>query len=136
MKLKFYYLIAVFTFLCGHHAIAVVTPASVEGVTAQQQEQAAAFEAKIEGLSAKKQTKWHKRITKLKDKIHAKLAKSAKKMSASEARADGGISIGLIILLVGVLIAILGFAGIGDILVTIGLVVLVVGLILWLIGRI
>lgn len=41
----------------------------------------------------------------------------------------------LIILLVGVLLLILGFAGVGEILIWIGIIVLVVSLILGFVGR-
>ena len=51
-------------------------------------------------------------------------------------QAESGVELGLVILIVGLLIAVLGFAGIADILVTIGLIVLVVGLVLWLLRAI
>ncbi|MCB0629373.1 MAG: hypothetical protein R2824_06580 [Saprospiraceae bacterium] len=103
-------------------------------LTLEQQEKLKAFEEKVSNLSAKDQEKLDKKLKKIQNKID-KRAKKGKK-SVNQEKVNSGIGLGLVIVLVGVLIAILGFAGIADILVTIGLVVLVIGLILWLLAKI
>ena len=70
-----------------------------------------------------------------KAKIQKKLKKVKKKLDRKKADSSG-VRLGLVIVVVGLLVAILGFAGIADLLVTIGLIVLVVGLVLWLLSAI
>ncbi|HLF62642.1 MAG TPA: hypothetical protein VI603_02770 [Saprospiraceae bacterium] len=49
---------------------------------------------------------------------------------------SSGVGLALVIVLVGAALALLGFVGIADLLISIGLVVLVVGLVIWLITAI
>ncbi|MEM1324756.1 MAG: hypothetical protein AAGI23_02320 [Bacteroidota bacterium] len=84
----------------------------------------AKFKKGVKEMSAKQKAKIDKRIAKLK-----------KKMAAAEA-GSGGIKLGLVIVLIGALIAVLGLAGVADLLITIGVIVLVVGLVLWLLDAI
>ena len=99
-----------------------------EHLTVEQKQKLSKIKEKVDNFSEKKKARLKKRIEKFQ-------AKFAKKHINSEAPAEtSGIKLGLIIVLVGVVIALLGFAGIADILVTIGVIVLVVGLFLWLLG--
>lgn len=81
------------------------------------------FEEKVKTFSAKKQAKFQKKLDKLEHKLNKK--------NAPEDISDG-VRTGLIIVAVGAIIALLGLSGVADILITIGLVVLLIGLILWL----
>ena len=100
------------------------------------QESFRSFKEKFESFSEKKQVKIKKKLNRLKDKIDTYLAKkAAKEEGIAKEEATSGVALGLIVILAGALIAILGFAGIADFLVTIGLIILIVGLILWLVDR-
>ncbi len=99
-----------------------------EQLTLEQQQKLSKIKEKVDHFSEKKKARLKKRI----ERFQAKFAKTHVN---SEAPADtSGIKLGLIIVLVGVVIALLGFVGIADILVTIGVIVLVIGLLLWLLG--
>lgn len=94
------------------------------------------LEEKFTSFSQKKQRRIKKRLHKLKDLLHKRQQKEVLKGENIEKEsATSGVTLGLIIILAGALIALLGFAGIADFLVTIGLVILIVGLILWLVDR-
>lgn len=108
-----------------------------EELTQEQQEMRTELEAKVSKLSDKQKAKLDKKLSKIQQKIDKRQAKRAKKgkKSFDQVKANSGVGTGLLIVLVGVLLAVLGFAGVADILVTIGLVVLVIGLILWLVAQ-
>lgn len=129
MKFIVYLLLSAFILGAQIPAFAVVGSTSgPENLTVEQKQKLSEAKAKVNNFSEKKKARLKKRIEKFQ-------AKFAKKSAISAAPADtSGVKLGLIIVLVGVVIALLGFAGIADILVTIGLVVLVVGLLLWLLG--
>ncbi|MEM0991888.1 MAG: hypothetical protein AAGI49_02585 [Bacteroidota bacterium] len=80
---------------------------------------------KWKNFSAKKKAKLQKRIEKMKTKMQKRAAGAD----------TSGIKLGLVILLIGVIIAVLGLAGVADLLITIGIIVLAVGLVLWLINK-
>ena len=87
-------------------------------------------------FSEKKQRRIQKRLHKLKDLLHKHQQKEmGKEVGIEKESATSGVTLGLVIILVGALIALLGFAGIADFLVTIGLIILIVGAILWLVDR-
>ncbi len=134
MTFRIFTLIAIFLLGFQFHGHAV-TPVKVKeaeksAVLKEKGISKSALKEKIEGFTGKKRAKFEKKMNKIKKKIE-------KKKRKKNARLDGeqdtsGVELGLVIVLVGLLVAILGFAGVADILVSIGIVVLVVGLILWL----
>ncbi len=89
----------------------------------------ASFKAKLEDLSERQKRKLERRTERLKRWF-------GKNLSPQDSQDTGAARLGLAILLVGAIVAVLGFVGIGSILIELGLVVLVVGLAIWLIGLI
>lgn len=95
---------------------------------------------KAERAEAKKLRKAQKRLERKQRKAERKqhrLAKLLTKLQQKAAAGDAsGVGLALVIILVGALLAVLGFIGIADLLITIGIVVLAVGLVIWLITAI
>ncbi|HKK76659.1 MAG TPA: hypothetical protein VJ953_16400 [Saprospiraceae bacterium] len=83
------------------------------------------FQKKIKNFSAKQQKKFDRKMKRINNKLN--------KRHASEDVRDG-VRTGLVIVVIGAALALLGLTGIADILVSIGLVVLVLGLLFWLLG--
>jgi len=133
MKVNLLYILFVASLISLQLPISIAsTPAP--SINTEQQTQLDAFEKKMKGFSEKKQNRVKKRLIKLKDKIESKLAKrEEKKAPLFKTEDTSGVALGLIIVLAGALVAVLGLAGVADILITIGLVVLIIGLIVWLI---
>lgn len=109
------------------HAIVIVQQDAQSEVLKENGLTKETLKEKLQQFSAKKRAKLEKKFKKIKNKLDGR-------RSADGTNANSGVRTGLIIVLIGLLVAILGFAGIADILVTIGIVVLVVGLFLWLLG--
>lgn len=103
------------------------SPAPVTPAVSSNQLPASELRAKFEALSQRKQAKLERKVQKLKDKLNVGT-------SPQETEETGTVRLGLVVLLVGAIVAILGFAGIGSILIQIGIVVFAVGLVLWLLG--
>lgn len=87
--------------------------------------------------TAKEAISIHELDLKTQQKITKKQAKIAKKVAKNQhkhrgRRAGRGIGKGLLIMLVGLGLGILGFAGLGGILVFIGFIALIVGIVLFL----
>ncbi len=135
MKLKVFTLIAIFFlgFQLNAHAVnpVKVNPSEKEAkVLEEEGVSRSSLKEKLDGFTAKKRAKIEKKVNKIKKKMDRKRA------NADSVNDTGGVELGLVILLIGLLVAILGFAGVADILVTIGIIVLIVGLVLWLLNAI
>ena len=109
------------------HAIVIVQQDAQSEVLKENGLTKETLKEKLQQFSAKKRAKLEKKFKKIKKKLD-------RKRSADGTNATSGVRTGLVIVLIGVLVAGLGFAGIADIFVTIGIVVLVVGLFLWLLS--
>jgi Flp pilus assembly protein TadB len=84
---------------------------------------------KVDQINAKQKKRMEKRLNFLKEKLaKEKFAKKGDSTKASPVR------VGLVVILIGALLAVLGLAGVADLLISIGVIVLVVGLIFWLLG--
>lgn len=109
------------------HAVVFVQPDAQSEILKEKGLTKETLKEKLQQFSAKKRAKLKKKFKKIKKKLD-------RKRSADGTNERSAVGTGLVIVLIGLLVAILGFAGIADILVTIGIVVLVVGLFLWLLG--
>lgn len=101
-----------------------------ETQAAEKTSLAAKFKEKVKTFTAKQQHKMEKRMAKIQKKL------DRQRDQINQNSETSGVRLGIVLALIGLLLAVLGFAGIAEILVTIGIVVLVVGLILWLIQAI
>ncbi|MEM8528147.1 MAG: hypothetical protein AAGG68_26120 [Bacteroidota bacterium] len=127
--MKTFYLLLIFLFV-GMFSLEAAPYAAAphQDKTALEKEELTAkktFKEKFKDWSAKRKVKREKRA----EKFKAKLAKYA-------SPGKGGVRLGLVIVLIGALIAVLGLAGVANILITVGLIVLVVGVAIWLIDAI
>ena len=137
MKRKICFLLPLFLFALSLQAFAYITPGvHKENLTQEEKERLAEFEAKIENFSDKQKEKLQKKLSRIEAKIDAKNARIAKKAKEDRRAGTSKFGLGLTIILVGAIVAILGFAGIADILISIGVIVLLIGLILWLLANV
>ena len=90
---------------------------------------------KIENQLEQAKAQKDKTSKQLSEKKKAKLQKKLNK-KLEKHREAGGVRVGLGILLVGAIIAVLGLAGLGGLLITIGIIVLAIGLAFWLLSLI
>lgn len=88
-----------------------------------------AAKEKLESLSEKEREKLEHKLKKVERKL------DRKQQQASE-DANRGVRAGIVLLAIGLILAIVGFAALGNLIGTIGLVVLIVGLVLWLLDAI
>ncbi len=92
-------------------------------------EESGTLKEKVQGMNERQKRRMEKKINFVKNKMADN--KLTHKKSGEGA---GPVRVALTVILVGALLAILGFAGLGGLLINIGVLVLVIGLIIWLLG--
>lgn len=125
--------IMIFLFIMPGESVAVHTAPPVESskvVEKAELMKAQQGVARKYKRAQKKLERQEKRMEHKRQRLGKLFDKLIKKASAP---ADtSGIGLALVIIIVGAIVAVLGLAGIADLLISIGLIVLVVGLVIWL----
>lgn len=125
--------ILIFLFVIPAESVAVNSGSPVEASEAIEKAEltrAQNKEARKYKRAQKKLEREHKRMERKRQRLGKLFDKLIKKASAP---ADtSGIGLALVIIIVGAIVAVLGLAGVADLLISIGLIVLVVGLVIWL----